>query len=228
MGKFPSHYSVKRARQAKVIKAPIESLLFEKGKGSSIISFSLWISMLDNLFVCSPSLNFIFPMMWGPGSNWQKPGSNRRAEVSSDLCYAGSGEWTCGRGTQESAGYLQGRPGPAENSGQPGPSPRGSELYQRLQYNGSRLGDVGETESVRQDEVCVVFFLVFPWQCCYWTLKGLNAYPSIIFLFSWLEILNVSHNTGYILQELKLINTKSCKRKASSLIQPTYCEWLFW
>lgn len=39
----------------------------------------------------------------------------------------------------------------------------------------------------------------------------MNAYPSIIFLFSWLEMLNASHNTEYILHEMKLINTKSCK-----------------
>lgn len=187
-------------------------LVFEKGKGSSIISFSLWISAFDHLFVCSPSLNFISPMMWGPGPNWQKPGSNRRADVGSNLCYAGSGEWTCGTGTQESAGYLQGRPGPAENSGHPGPSPRGSELCQRLQYNRSWLGDVGETESVRQDEVCCVFlsFLLAVSVIELWR-NWMLILLSYFYFPGWKYWMPLTTQSRYILHELKLINTKICK-----------------
>lgn len=144
------------------------------------VVLNLCISMLDVLFVCSPSLNLIFPMMWGPESNWQEPGPNRRREVNGDLYYAGSGEWTWGKGTQEGARYLQGWPGTAENTGQPGPSPGGPQLCQGLQYNSSWLGDLGETEGVRKDKVCHVFHWFFPCRWCYLTLKESSVYPSSI------------------------------------------------
>lgn len=148
----------------KVITAPIDSTFLRQGKvlPPSRSVLGLWISMLDILFVCSPSLNMIFPMIWGPGSNWQKPGPNRRGEVNSDLYYASSGEWARGRGTQEGPRPVQGWPGPEENSGQSWSPPRGAQLHHTLQHYRSWLADMGATESFRKDEVCHVFL----WSPC--------------------------------------------------------------
>lgn len=170
-----------------------------------------------------PFLEPDFPMMWGPESNWQEPGPNRRGEVNGDLYYAGSGEWTWGKGTQEGAGYLQGWPGTAENTGQPGLSPGGPMLCQGLQYNSSWLGDVGETEGVRQDEVCHVFHWFFPLPMVLFNFERIKCFSFEHPLFSWLGKQNASQNTEYILHELKLINTKSYKPhewKTYSIIQP--------
>lgn len=214
----------------KVIKAPIVSIFFEKGKGASIVSFCpqplnfhAWHS------VCFPSLNLIFSDDVGA---WNQ--TDRRQGQTEEV----KPTVTCVMRAWESEA--------AEEGLRKVPDMYKDDLAQR-RIQGSLASHCKAPSFVRVSKIteadletwkrlkvsgktrCVTLSPGFLLEVVLVNIEGIKCLPFCHFLYfhGWKKS---SQNRVYSAW-VETFNIESCKPhgwKTSFLIQPTYCKWLFW